>query len=43
MAKKINSKSTKADILEAFKELDREKAALESEIKKLSKQHPKAR
>lgn len=37
MAKKINSKSTKAEILEAFKELDQEKAALESEIKKLSK------
>lgn len=39
MTKKINSKSTKAEILEAFKELDREKSTLESEIKKLNKQH----
>lgn len=37
MAKKITSKSTKAEILEAFKELEKEKSALESELKKLTK------
>lgn len=36
MVKKITSKSTKAEILEAFQEVNKEKSVLESEIKKLT-------
>lgn len=38
MAKKVNTKSTKAEILEAFAELEQEKSALEAEIKQLSQE-----
>ena len=37
MAKKVTAKSTKAEILEAFAELQREKTSLESTIKKINK------
>ncbi len=37
MAQKINSKNTKAQILEAYEELIQEKSALESQVKQLSK------
>ena len=36
MVKRVNSKSTKAEILEAFAELKEEKAALEAEMKQFS-------
>ncbi|MBK4732351.1 hypothetical protein JJD41_21135 [Oxynema sp. CENA135] len=38
MAKKINSRSTKAEILEAFEELKKEKSSLESQLKKTEKE-----
>lgn len=37
MAQKINSKNTKAQILEAYEELTQEKSALESQVKQLTK------
>lgn len=36
MAKRVNSKNTKAEILDAFSELKKEKSALESELKQLN-------
>jgi DNA repair exonuclease SbcCD ATPase subunit len=38
MSSSVNSKSTKADILEAYEALKKEKAAIEAENKKLSKE-----
>lgn len=38
MAKKITSKSTKAEIMEAFEELEKEKSGLEAEVKQLAKE-----
>ncbi|NEO56159.1 MAG: hypothetical protein F6K54_25630 [Okeania sp. SIO3B5] len=38
MAKRVNSKNTKAEILEAFAELKKEKSALEAEINQLSQE-----
>ncbi|CBN57230.1 MULTISPECIES: hypothetical protein [Kamptonema] len=40
MAKSINDKNTKAEILEAYKEAAKEKAALESQLKQLNKEKP---
>ncbi|WP_107666298.1 hypothetical protein [Cyanothece sp. BG0011] len=40
MAQKINSKNTKAQILEAYEELIQEKSALESQVKQLTKTSP---
>ncbi|MDJ0555331.1 MAG: hypothetical protein QNJ68_12985 [Microcoleaceae cyanobacterium MO_207.B10] len=37
MVKRVNSKNTKAEILEAFGELKKEKAAIEAEMKQLNK------
>lgn len=38
MVKKINSKSTKAEILEAFEELQQENSGLQSQVRKLNKE-----
>ncbi|MGK7919127.1 MAG: hypothetical protein AB4080_03850 [Trichodesmium sp.] len=38
MVKRVNAKNTKAEILEAFAELKKEKSALESEIQELSQE-----
>ena len=38
MVKRVNSKNTKAEILEAFAELKKEKAAIEAEIKQLNQE-----
>ena len=38
MVKRVNSKNTKAEILEAFAELKKEKSALETEIKELNQE-----
>ncbi len=38
MVKRVNAKNTKAEILEAFAELKKEKSALETEIKQLSQE-----
>ena len=40
VAKKVTAKNTKAEILEAFAELEQEKASLESTIKKINKSNP---
>lgn len=42
MAKKVSDKNTKAEILEAYKEVAEEKAALESQLKQLTKNPPTA-
>jgi hypothetical protein len=38
MAKKITSKSTKAEIMEAFEELEQEKSGLEAQVQQLAKE-----
>ncbi|MCT7954958.1 hypothetical protein [Laspinema palackyanum] len=38
MAKKITSKSTKAEIMEAFEELEKENSGLEAQVKQLAKE-----
>jgi len=40
MAKSINDKNTKAEILEAYKEAAKEKAVLESQLKQLNQEKP---
>ncbi|MDY6807006.1 MAG: hypothetical protein SXA11_24790 [Cyanobacteriota bacterium] len=42
MAKRVNSKNTKAEILDAFSELKKEKSALESQLNQLNKDNPSA-
>ncbi|HLO51589.1 MAG TPA: hypothetical protein VK211_24460 [Kamptonema sp.] len=42
MAKSINDKNTKAEILEAYKEALKEKAAIESQLKQINQQKPAA-
>ena len=37
MAKKVTPRSTKAEIVSAFQELQKEKAALEKQVKQLEK------
>ncbi len=40
MAKRVNSKNTKAEILDAFAELKKEKAQLESQLQQVDKDNP---